>query len=61
VLQYLRKFSGNDTPRWVMQADVCDALNLNNWLWWEDRGPWRRKCNSRRVNRVCTSTSSAPR
>jgi hypothetical protein len=37
VLDYLRKFSGPDIPRWVLQADVCDALTLNNWLWWEDR------------------------
>src|ERR1700693_3749589 len=37
VLDYLRKYSGRDIPRWVLQADVCDALTLNNWLWWEDR------------------------
>jgi hypothetical protein len=37
VLDYLRKFSGIDIPRWVLQADVSDALVLNNWLWWEDR------------------------
>ena len=37
VLDYLRKYSGSDIPRWVLQADVCDALILNNWLWWEDR------------------------
>jgi hypothetical protein len=37
VLDYLRKYSGRDIPRWVLQADVCDALILNNWLWWEDR------------------------
>lgn len=37
VLRYLRQFSGTDIPRWVLQADVCDALILNNWLWWEDR------------------------
>ena len=37
VLDYLRKYSGTDIPRWVLQADVCDALTLNNWLWWEDR------------------------
>lgn len=37
VLDYLRKFSGRDIPSWVLQADVCDALTLNNWLWWEDR------------------------
>lgn len=37
VLDYLCQHSGNDIPRWVLQADVCDALTLNNWLWWEDR------------------------
>lgn len=37
VLDYLRKYSGPDIPRWVLQADVCDALTINNWLWWEDR------------------------
>jgi hypothetical protein len=37
VLDYLRKYSGKDIPHWVLQADVCDALTLNNWLWWEDR------------------------
>ena len=37
VLDYLQKFSGTNVPRWVLQADVCDALTLNNWLWWEDR------------------------
>ena len=37
VLDYLRKYSGSWIPRWVLQADVCDALTLNNWLWWEDR------------------------
>src|SRR3954449_6481633 len=37
VLDYVRKYSGPDIPRWVLQADVCDALILNNWLWWEDR------------------------
>ena len=37
VLDHLRKYSGPDIPRWVLQADVCDALTLNNWLWWEDR------------------------
>lgn len=37
VLDYLQRFSGRDVPRWVLQADVCDALTLNNWLWWEDR------------------------
>jgi nitroreductase len=37
TLVYLQKYSGADIPRWVLQADVCDALTLNNWLWWEDR------------------------
>lgn len=37
VLAYLQKYSGREIPRWVLQADVCDALTLNNWLWWEDR------------------------
>jgi hypothetical protein len=37
VLDYLQRHSGPDLPRWVLQADVCDALTLNNWLWWEDR------------------------
>lgn len=37
VLDYLRKYSGRNIPAWVLQADVCDALTLNNWLWWEDR------------------------
>jgi hypothetical protein len=37
VLDYLQRFSGRDIPAWVLQADVCDALTLNNWLWWEDR------------------------
>jgi hypothetical protein len=37
ILDYLRKFSGPNIPLWVLQADVCDALTLNNWLWWEDR------------------------
>jgi hypothetical protein len=37
VLDYLQKYSGPGIPRWVLQADVCDALTLNNWLWWEDR------------------------
>ena len=37
VLDYLRRYSGPEIPRWVLQADVCDALTLNNWLWWEDR------------------------
>jgi hypothetical protein len=37
VLDYLQKYSGPAIPLWVLQADVCDALTLNNWLWWEDR------------------------
>ncbi|MDT5078152.1 MAG: hypothetical protein QOJ80_2789 [Mycobacterium sp.] len=37
VLDYLQKYSAAGIPRWVLQADVCDALTLNNWLWWEDR------------------------
>jgi hypothetical protein len=37
VLDYLRKYSGPNIPAWVLQAEVCDALTLNNWLWWEDR------------------------
>jgi hypothetical protein len=37
VLDYLQRFSGINIPRWVLQAEVCDALTLNNWLWWEDR------------------------
>jgi hypothetical protein len=37
ILDYLQKFSGVSIPRWVLQADVSDALVLNNWLWWEDR------------------------
>ncbi len=37
VLDYLRQYSGANISRWVLQADVCDALTLNNWLWWEDR------------------------
>lgn len=37
MLDYLQKFSGIGIPRWVLQADVSDALVLNNWLWWEDR------------------------
>jgi hypothetical protein len=37
ILDYLRKYSGRDVPRWVLQAEVCDALTLLNWLWWEDR------------------------
>src|SRR5881628_3121975 len=37
VLDYLQKYSGPSMPRWVLQADVCEALTLNNWLWWEDR------------------------
>lgn len=37
VLDYLCRYSGSDIPSWVLQADVSDALTLNNWLWWEDR------------------------
>ncbi len=37
ILDYLQRHSGSDIPLWVLQADVCDALTLNNWLWWEDR------------------------
>jgi hypothetical protein len=37
VLDYLQRYSTSGIPRWVLQADVCDALTLNNWLWWEDR------------------------
>lgn len=37
MLDYLQKCSGPGIPRWVLLADVCDALTLNNWLWWEDR------------------------
>jgi hypothetical protein len=48
VLDYLRRYSGPDIPRWVLQADVCDALTLNNWLWWEDR---RRELHFLRVGR----------
>ena len=24
-------------PEWVSHAEVCDALRLNNYLWWADR------------------------
>jgi hypothetical protein len=37
VLDYLRQYRGPAIPLWMLQADVCDALTLNNWLWWEDR------------------------
>jgi hypothetical protein len=37
VLEYLRRHSRNGVPTWVRQADVCDALTINNWLWWDDR------------------------
>lgn len=37
VLDYLQKHSGLNIPGWVLQAEVCDALILNNWLWWDDR------------------------
>lgn len=49
VLDYLQKYSGPDIPRWVLQADVCDALTLNNWLWWEDR---RRELHFLKAGRV---------
>lgn len=35
VLDYLHKHTR--APGWVLDADVCDALTLNVWLWWEDR------------------------
>lgn len=38
ILDYLRKHSSHPAiPSWVLQADICDALILNNWLWWQDR------------------------
>lgn len=37
VVDYLRDHSRAGLPTWVLQADVCDALTINNWLWWEDR------------------------
>jgi hypothetical protein len=37
VLDYLRTHSTRAVPLWVLQAEVCDGLILNNWLWWEDR------------------------
>lgn len=48
ILDYLRKHSGPWIPLWVLQADVCDALTLNNWLWWEDR---RRELHFLKVGR----------
>ena len=30
VLDYLRKYSGPDIPRWVLQADVCDAVSYTH-------------------------------
>ncbi|APD84557.1 hypothetical protein AN480_27235 (plasmid) [Mycobacterium intracellulare subsp. chimaera] len=48
VLDYLQKYSGPDIPRWVLQADVSDALILNNWLWWEQG---RRELHILRVGR----------
>lgn len=35
VLDYLQRHTR--VPRWVLQADVADALTLNNYLWWADR------------------------
>lgn len=35
VLDYLQTHTR--VPPWVLQADVCDALRLNNYLWWADR------------------------
>lgn len=37
VLDYLRRYSGSDIPLWVRRADVCDALTIDTWLWWEER------------------------
>ncbi|MFC7344961.1 hypothetical protein [Saccharopolyspora griseoalba] len=37
VLDYLQKHSGPHIPRWVLQAEVLDALTLLNWLWWQDQ------------------------
>lgn len=37
ILDYLRTYSGPQIPTWVLQAEVCDALILLTWLWWEDR------------------------
>lgn len=38
VLDYLLRYSHADhIPRWVLQADVSDALILSNFLWWEDK------------------------
>lgn len=48
ILDYLQRYSGADIPLWVLQADVCDALTLNNWLWWEDR---RRELHFLKVGR----------
>lgn len=49
VLDYLRQYSGRDIPGWVLQADIGDALTLNNWLWWEDR---RRELHFLRAGRA---------
>lgn len=35
IVDYLARHAR--VPRWVAQADVSDALTLNNWLWWQDR------------------------
>lgn len=37
VLDYLARHNGRNVPVRVVRADVCDALVLVGWLWWEDR------------------------
>jgi hypothetical protein len=37
VIDYLARHTDRNVPRRVVQADVCDALVLVSWLWWEDR------------------------
>ena len=37
VVDYLRQYSGAYIPRWVLRADVCDALDVEQWPWWQDR------------------------
>ena len=37
VLDYLARHTHRNVPLRVVQADVCDALVLVSWLWWEDR------------------------
>jgi hypothetical protein len=37
VVDYVRAHTGRNIPVWVQQADFCDALTINNWIWWEDR------------------------